>query len=140
MCAVFNAGKFLGLMLLVFAPTFASAWDLSSDISITQASGGLDGRPSPALSIKVEAKEVVVSITDVFYQEGSFDTPWLSAGGGRPSTLHVGTSSGFSFFSTKSEYVRSLKLKIARYRLEPNTVLYVYNDDTEEVLGHVVVP
>ena len=123
---------------LCLAPMNAGAWDLTSGIEVSQASGALNASASANLIVKNDGNWVAVSIMDSFYNEGAFEKPWLSLPTRRMATLHVGTKKSGGLFPTRDEFTRRVTLKVARSRIPKDTVLYVYNDDTGEVLGHAL--
>lgn len=130
----------LGACALLAVPALADTWTLASDIEVTRQTGPLGSYPPPRLAVSAGPQEVVVSITDFFYHAGGFRQPWMSVANRGKATLTIGTRDTSSWFSSnKDEHVRSIDLKISRRRLPAGTVLYVYNEDTGEVMGHALV-
>lgn len=130
----------LGAFALLVAPAVADTWTLASDIAVTRQTGPISHYPPPRLAVSTGPKEVVISITDFFYHAGSLRQPWMSVENRGKATLTIGTRDTSSWFSSdKEEHVRSIDLKISRRRLPAGTVLYLYNDDTGQVMGHVLV-
>lgn len=131
------------LAFLIMFTTLAAAetWTLVSGITIVKESGPLTGNPEPTLSVRVDGNDALISITDFFYNAGRFEQPWMSVANRNKATITIAThDTGNWFFSTKEEHVRSIELKINHRRLPSGTILYIYNQDTGEVMGHAVIP
>jgi len=126
------------LVIVISATPFACyGWDLTSELSIKSASGPLNVEPTSKATVSTEKNGLTIAITSTFYAAGKFEKPWLSIPINGLATLHVATEKSSGLFSSKEEFMRQVTIQVARSRLPTGTILYIYNDDIGEVIGHV---
>jgi hypothetical protein len=84
---------------------------------------------------------MLVVVNDFFYTAEPFEIPWLNNLSDDKGTLTIATKQKKRWLgaATREEFFRSVSVKIDSKRLKKGQIVYVYNNDTGEVLGHYQV-
>lgn len=126
------------ITIVFFAAPFASyGWNLASELTIKSASGPLNAGSTSKATVSADKNGLAIAITSTFYAAGKFEKPWLSLPTNGVATLHLATEKSTGLFSSKEEFMRQVTVQVARSRLPTGTILYIYNDDIGEVIGHI---
>lgn len=131
------------LFVCVARPEMAVAqgFNFSTGISIVKSAEYQKGQPARSLNFVEKPEYLLIDIQDVFYSKEPFEAPFFIDVLGDKGTLTISTKQKKGWFGLSSgeEYIRNIAVKIDRKRLKQNQVIYVYNNDTGDVLGHYTI-
>ncbi|MBT0895149.1 hypothetical protein KI811_15160 [Geobacter hydrogenophilus] len=121
--------------------TVAQGFNFSTGITIVKSVEYQKGQPARSLKFVEKPEYLLIDIQDVFYSKEPFETPFLIDVLGDKGTLTISSKQkkGWFGFSSREEFIRNLTVKIDRKRLKQDQVIYVYNNDTGDVLGHYTI-
>jgi hypothetical protein len=134
------------LLLLVFVPAFAEeapshGFNFSTGIEIGRSTGPQNETGKRSIKFIENQKSMLVVVSDFFYTAEPFEIPWLNNLSSDKGTLTISTKQKTRWFgtATREEFFRSISVRIDGKRLKKGQIIYVYNNDTGEVLGHYQV-